>query len=126
MKDLTSGSIPRHVVELAVPMMAGVLLQTLYFFVDLYFVAQLGDAAIAGVSAAGNLMFVVFFLTQMLGVGMVAMVSHAVGRKDRDEANHVFNQAVLIGAIFALVTLVGGYAIAEPYARFFAADVAAR
>src|SRR5438552_18084358 len=126
MKDLTKGPIAGLVLALSIPMAAGMLLQTLYFFVDLYFVAQLGDAAIAGVSAAGNLMFVVFFLTQMLGVGMVAMVSHAVGRKDRDEANHVFNQAVLIGAIFALVTLVGGYAIAEAYTRFFAADATAR
>src|SRR5258706_8080544 len=88
MKDLTQGPIPKHVGALAVPMMAGMLLQTLYFFVDLYFVSRLGDAAIAGGGAAGNLMFVTFFLTQMLGVGTVAMVSHAVGRKDPAEANH--------------------------------------
>jgi len=122
MRDLTQGSIPRHVVALAVPMAAGMLLQTLYFFVDLYFVAQLGDAAIAGVSAAGNLMFVVFFLTQMLSVGSVAMVSHAVGRKDRDAANHIFNQSVAIGALCALVTVAGGYAIVGPYMQFFGAD----
>ena len=122
MKDLTQGSIPRHVVALAIPMMAGMLLQTLYFFVDLYFVAGLGDAAIAGVSAAGNLMFVVFFLTQMLGVGTVAMVSHAVGRKNREEANFVFNQAVVIAGLFTAVTLIGGYLLIEPYMRFFAAE----
>ncbi len=124
MKDLTQGSIPRHVVSLAIPMMFGMLLQTLYFFVDLYFVARLGDAAIAGVSAAGNLMFVVFFLTQMLGVGTVAMVSQAVGRKDQAEANHVFNQAVLIGAVCMVLSLVAGYASADAYMRFFASDEA--
>ena len=102
------------------------LLQTLYFFVDLYFVSRLGDTAIAGVSAAGNLIFIVFFLTQMLGVGTVAMVSHAVGRQDRDEANHVFNQAVVVATLFAAVTFVGGYAIVDPYTRFFAPDDAAR
>jgi len=120
MKDLTQGSIPRHVVALTLPMMAGMLLQTVYFFVDLYFVAGLGDAALAGVSAAGNLMFIVFFFTQTLGVGTVAMVSQAVGRKDREGANHVFNQAVAIGALFAILTLVGGYALVGPYTRFFA------
>lgn len=124
MKDLTQGPIPRHVVALAVPMAAGMLLQTLYFFVDLYFVSKLGDAAIAGVSAGGNLMFVVFFLTQMLAVGSVAMVSHAVGRKDQAEANHVFNQSVAIGAACALLTLAGGYALASPYMAFFGADAA--
>jgi putative MATE family efflux protein len=122
MKDLTAGPIPRHLVALALPMGAGMLLQTLYWFVDLYFVSQLGDAAIAGVSTAGNLVFVVFFLTQMLAVGTVAMVSHAVGRKDRDEANHVFNQSVALGALCAGLTLGGGYALAGPYMRFFGAD----
>jgi putative MATE family efflux protein len=126
MQDLTEGPIPRHVVALSIPMMAGMLLQTLYFFVDLYFVSRLGDAAIAGVTAAGNMMFVVFFLTQMLGVGTIAMVSHAVGRKDRDEANHVFNQATLIALVFTFVTLAGGFALIAPYARFFAPDEAAR
>ena len=31
MKDLTQGPIPRHVLELSIPMMAGMLLQTIYF-----------------------------------------------------------------------------------------------
>ena len=54
MKDLTKGSIPSHLVAMAVPMAAGMIFQTLYFFVDLYFVAKLGDAAIAGVSSAAT------------------------------------------------------------------------
>ena len=126
MKDLTQGSIARHVVALSVPMAAGMLLQTLYWFVDLYFVSQLGEAAIAGVSAAGNLMFVVLCLTQMLAVGSVAMISHAVGRKDRGEANHVFNQSVAIGVLCAVLTLAGGYGFSGPYMRFFGADEATR
>jgi putative MATE family efflux protein len=105
---------------------AGMLLQALYFFVDLYFVAKLGEAAIAGVGAAGNLMFVAFFLSQMLGVGTVAMVSHAVGRKDQGAANHAFNQAALVAALFTLLTLAGGYAMAGPYARFLGANAETR
>ncbi len=57
MKDLTQGSIYRHLLAMAAPIAAGMLLQTLYFIVDLYFVAQLGDAALAGVGAAGTAMF---------------------------------------------------------------------
>jgi len=126
MKDLTRGPIPGLVLALSIPLAAGMLLQTIYFFVDLYFVAQLGDAAIAGVSAAGNLMFVVLCLTQMLAVGSVAMISHAVGRKDRGEANHVFNQSVAIGVLCAVLTLAGGYGLSGPYMGFFGADEATR
>jgi len=124
MKDLTQGSIPRHLVQLSVPIALGMLLQTLYFFVDLYFVSRLGEAAIAGVSAAGNLMFVVFALTQMLGVGTVAMVSQAVGRKDQAQANHVFNQAVGLAALCALVTVAGGYAFDRVLMGWLVGDAA--
>jgi len=87
MRDLTHGPIPGHLLTMAAPIAAGMLAQTLYFLVDLYFVAQLGDAAIAGVSAAGLAMFIVMALTQSLGVGAMALISQAVGRKDPDDAN---------------------------------------
>lgn len=64
-------------------MAAGMIFQTLYYLVDLYFVARLGDAAVAGVSAAGNVQFIVMALTQVLGVGTMALIAHAVGRRDR-------------------------------------------
>ena len=72
MKDLTQGSITRNILEMAGPIAAGMIFQTLYLLVDLYFVASLGDASVAGVGAAGTIMFIVMALTQVLGVGAVA------------------------------------------------------
>jgi putative MATE family efflux protein len=121
MKDLTQGPVSRLLVQMAVPMAIGMLFQTLYLLVDLYFVARLGDAAIAGVSSAGTVGFVILALTQMLGVGTVALVSHAVGRKDQAAANLVFNQSVLLSAICGVLTLAAAL-LAGPYARTVAAD----
>ncbi len=126
MKDLTQGPIGRHVALMALPIAAGMLLQTLYYIVDLYFVARLGDAPLAGVSAAGNVFFIVLALTQMLGVGTVALISHAVGRKDREDANHIFNQSVVLAAVCAAATLVGGYGLAPAYMELLGADAATR
>ncbi len=125
MKDLTQGPITGLLVAMAIPIAVGMLFQTLYFVVDLYFVARLGDAAIAGVSSAGTATFVIMALTQMLGVGTVALVSHAVGRKDRAEATLVFNQSVLLSAICGVLTLAGGFLLSGPFERSVAADRAA-
>jgi Na+-driven multidrug efflux pump len=46
-KDLTAHPIGKHILQMALPIAAGMLFQTLYFLIDLYFVAHLGDAAIA-------------------------------------------------------------------------------
>ena len=124
MRDLTQGFIPRQIVAMALPIFAGMLLQTLYYIVDLYFVSRLGDAAIAGVSAAGNIMLIVFALTQMLGVGIVALVSQAVGRKDAAEANFVFNQSLVLSLLCAVLTVVLGYAGTSAYMGRLGADAA--
>jgi MATE family, multidrug efflux pump len=124
MKDLTQGPITRQLIAMAVPLAIGMLFQTLYLLVDMYFVAGIGDAAIAGVGAAGTIMFVMMALTQMLGVGTVALVSHAVGRKDQAEANLIFNQSVLLSVLCGVLTLATGWLLGGIYVRSMAADAA--
>jgi putative MATE family efflux protein len=123
-KDLTDGSIAKNILQMAVPIAAGMFFQTLYFLIDLYFVAGLGGAAIAGVGAAGNVMFIVFSLTQVLGVGTVALISQAVGRRDRADATLIFNQSLVLSASCALLTLVFGYGLGHAYVQTLGSDAA--
>lgn len=124
MRDLTSGSVGTHLVQLAAPIAAAMVFQTAYFLVDLYFVAHIGAAAIAGVGAAGSLVFLVLALTQMIAAGTLALLSQAVGRKDHAEANLVFNQANGLGALFFIATLIGFYPLAGVYMRAVGASPA--
>lgn len=124
MKDLTQGPIQKHIVAMAMPIAIGMLVQTLYVLVDMYFVARLGGDALAGVSAAANVMFIVLGLTQMLSIGTTSLISQAAGAKDRERANLVFNQSLLIAALCAAVTLIGGYAAVDRYMHAIAATAA--
>jgi len=105
-------------------MAIGMLVQTLYFLVDLYFVARLGDAAIAGVSLGGTVMYIVLGLTQMLGVGTVALIAQAIGRKDVGDASLIFNQSIVLSIFCALLTVVAGYGLGGMYLRSIGADAA--
>jgi len=124
MRKLTEGSIPRHVVAMSIPTAVGLIVQTLYYLVDLYFVAALGDAALAGVSAAGIAMFVILAFTQVLGVGTVAMISHASGREDQRQANLVFNQSMVLASAGALLTVLVGYGLGGVFMEKIGADTA--
>jgi putative MATE family efflux protein len=108
MQDLTTGSITRHLLKTTGFMLVMMVFQTLYFLVDLYWVGRLGTAAVAGVAIAGNLTFIVLALTQMLGVGTTAVVAHAVGRKDQRDAQHLFNQSLVLSAFVAVAFLAIG------------------
>ena len=122
MKDLSTGSIPGHIASMSIQMAIGILVQTLYFFTDLYFVSKLGDQAIAGVTSAGNVWFIVLALTQILNVGTVALVSHAVGARQQDRANLVFNQALSLSLVMGAVVFVAVYLFSGPYMHTVAAD----
>jgi len=124
MKDLTRGSIVSHILTMAPPIVIGMITIMICQLVDLYFVSGLGEAAVAGVAAAGNAGFLVNGLMQVLGVGTVALMAHAVGRKDRSDANLIFNQSIVLSVLCGLLTLAAGSVLARPYMRAIAADEA--
>jgi putative MATE family efflux protein len=122
--DLTKGPIAGHIARMATPIAAGMIFQTMYYLVDLYFVARLGGTAIAGVTAAGNVQFIIMALTQVLGVGTMVLISHASGRKDREDANLIYNQSLLMAAVCGAITLVLGLGLSRWYLGTITADAA--
>ncbi len=122
MQDLTTGSVTRHLLKTTSFMLVTMVFQTLYFLVDLYWVGRLGKEAVAGVGIAGNLNFIVLGISQMLGVGITTLVSHAAGRKDRDQALLVFNQTQVLSVLVGLIFFAVGMAIRVPYVNALGAD----
>ena len=122
MQDLTTGSVTRHLLKTTSFMLVTMVFQTLYFLVDLYWVGRLGKEAVAGVAIAGNLTFIVLAVTQMLGVGVTTLVSHAAGQKDRDRALLVFNESLLLSALVGALFFAIGMTLRLPYVTALAAD----
>jgi putative MATE family efflux protein len=121
-QDLTTGSVSRHLLKTTSFMLVTMVFQTLYFLIDLYWVGRLGKEAVAAVGVAGNLMFVVLAITQMLGVGTTTLVSHAVGRRDHPRALLVFNQSLVLGVLAGVLFLAFAGALGGRYARSLCAD----
>src|SRR5438132_14028183 len=86
MKDLTTGSVTRHLLHMSAFLAVSMVVQTLYLLADLYWVGRLGKEAIAAVGVAGNITMVVLALTQMLGVGTTTLISQAAGRTEQPQA----------------------------------------
>ena len=124
MHDLTTGSLTRHLLKTASFMLVTMVFQTLYFLIDLYWVGRLGKEAVAAVAIAGNLTFIVLAVSQMLGVGATALVSHATGSKDHARALRVFNQSEVLSIVVGLAFLVVGMLLRDAYASELAADAA--
>lgn len=126
MQDLTTGSLTGHLLRTTSFMLVSMVFQTLYVLIDLYWVGRLGTDAVAAVGISGNLMFIVLAATQMLGVGTTTLVSHAAGRKDRERAVLVFNQAQVLSVVVGVLFLVVALATRDLYTASLSADEATR
>jgi putative MATE family efflux protein len=122
MQDLTTGSLTRHLLKTTSFMLVTMVFQTMYFLIDLYWVGRLGKEAVAGVAIAGNLTFIVMAITQMLGVGITTLVSHAAGQRDHDRALLVFNQSQVLSILVGVAFLVIAMALRMPYVNALGAD----
>lgn len=103
--------VNKLLMSMALPMMASMLVQALYNIVDSMFVAQLSENALTAVSLAfpaQNLMIAVGTGT---GVGINALISRSLGEKNKERANLIANNGLLLyvfsGIAFALFGLVG-------------------
>ena len=122
MKDMTQGSVMRHLLSMAAFMAVSMLAQTLYLLADLYWVGHLGKEAIAAVGVAGNLTMIVLAMTQMLSVGTTTLISHAAGGKDQPRAELVFNQSFTMSIVVALGLGIVGFLLRDVYCNGLSAD----
>jgi len=95
--DMTEGSIWRHLLMFAVPMLIGQIFQQLYNTVDSVVVGQyVGKQALAAVGATGSIInaLIGFFSGLSMGAGVV--ISQCFGAKDKRGVHDAVHTAVLL------------------------------
>jgi Na+-driven multidrug efflux pump len=90
MKDLTQGSVAGHIITMAGPIFISTITFMLWLLVDIYFVAAVGDAAVAGVGAAGSISFLVSSVVLVVSAGTLSLIAQAAGRRPQGQADGRF------------------------------------
>ncbi len=111
--DLTQGSLLHHLLQLAVPITFGYILQDAFNIVDMIFVGRLGPAAIAAVGVSGNLLRLIAVFSLGISTGAGIMVAQYLGARNHAQAGYVAMQAILLAFFFAIGIGIVGYPLAE-------------
>jgi len=96
---ITEGSIWRAIKILALPSMAGLLIEDIFNLTDMYFVSYLGADAVAAVSMGGIITGLLIGGSGGLAAGTVALVSRYVGEGKLKDANRIAAQSVVLSII---------------------------
>ncbi len=91
---------------LAIPVIAGMAIHTVYTVVDMIFIGRLGGDAIAAVAFNMPLFFLVLGMTMGLGAGVTATVARYIGADRKRSADNAAEHAIVI-AFFISITLTG-------------------
>ncbi len=119
--------IPKLLFSISVPIIISMLVQALYNIVDSLFVARY-DAAMgteAGVGAltlAFPIQTLMIALATGLGVGMNALLSRALGQKNKERADLVAGQGIFLSVCGYLLFLVFGLFLVKPFVGISESD----
>lgn len=120
--DLTTGSVPRHLLRLGTPVVLAMMLQSAYALVDLAFVRQLGEKAVAGLAISFQAFFLILAIGQVVATAALAEISQHYGAKKIDSARVAFSTFCAIAVGLGLVAVVAAYLSAEAYVSTFTDD----
>jgi putative MATE family efflux protein len=100
-QDFTTGSLPKAVFLLSVPMILEMAMESLFGVLDAWFVGRLGADAVAAVGVTEAMLTVVFAVAIGLGMSTTAMVARRIGEQDAEGAAITAVQAVLLGVMLS-------------------------
>ncbi len=108
-KDMTTGSIPLHLLQFAVPLLIGNVFQQLYNTIDSIIVGNyIGKEALAAIGCSSPIIntFINFFSGLASGAGVV--ISNYYGAKDKDRLHRSVQTTVTLTLILCVVLTVLG------------------
>jgi putative MATE family efflux protein len=88
---------------MALPMIAGMTVHTVYIVADTAFIGTLGTDALAAATFVAPLFFVVVAVTNALGTAVTALVAQAVGRQDVGGGDAAVGTALSVGLGIGIV-----------------------
>ena len=108
-KDLTTGSIPKHLIKFALPLLVGNLLSTGYSIINAIWVGNLlGKDAVGAVAVCFPIILGLVALCSGATLATSILISKAYGANDHDMIQRVVNNSWSIAVAMISMVTIGG------------------
>lgn len=119
---LTTGNEVKHLLNLSLPMMVGILAIFGFNLVDTYFVGQLGSTELAAISFTFPVVSILGSIAFGLGLGVTSLISRAIGRGDHEYVKEIATDGLSLAFLTITVVSVICYFNIDPIFRLLGAS----
>ncbi|MCX2492092.1 MATE family efflux transporter [Pedobacter sp. PF22-3] len=123
--DLTSISIKRAIILLAIPMMLEMAMESVFALVDLYFVGHLENSshAIQTVGLTESVLTIIYSLAIGLSMAATAVVARRIGEKNPEAASKAGMQTIVIAVFINIIISILGLIYAKDILLLMGASI---
>lgn len=115
MRDLTTGSLGRHILDLSLPSTIESAVFSASSLVHVFWLGRLGGTALAAVSVGTTLRIALISPVMGLSVGGMALVARYVGARERRLADRAVAQTLLLLLGFVLIISIVGQVMVRTF-----------
>jgi putative MATE family efflux protein len=102
-RDLTVGSIPRHLLHFSLPMLAGNMLQSGYSIIDMMWVGNtVGEGGVGATAVSFPIMFILIGIAAGVTMATSVLVAQYYGAKSYDRVKKVIDNSVSICIVLSI------------------------
>lgn len=120
--DYTKINIRRGIFLLSIPMILEMIMESLFAVVDIFFVARLGEDAVATVGLTEAVIIIIYSVGVGISMAATAMISRRFGEKDFRTAGSTAFQLLIFGGIISIILGIVGWYYAEEILQLMGAS----
>ena len=124
-QDLGTGSVKKLMVQMAVPVLVGQVVNLLYNIVDRIYIGhipEIGGAALTGVGLFTPILMLITAFAMMAGSGGAPRAAIAMGQRDKDQAEKILGNCFTVLMGFAVILTLVFYFACPALLRWFGAS----
>ena len=116
-KENKMGVMPMNqlLLNMSIPMMASMIVQALYNIVDSIYVSRIQEDALTALNLCFPIQMLVMAFGNGMATGVNALVSRALGEKQKDKADRIAMNGVFLSLASAALFLLFGIFLVKPY-----------
>ena len=116
----------RALFTLTGPFLVSMIVQVLYNVVDTAFIGRVGSDALAAITFAFPVLFMLISINSGIGIGMRSLISRSLGAKNKEEAEIAATHALFLTLAIALIIFIIGMVAMDTLFALFGASEAVR